>query len=90
MKDNLLNNIPCQSGDTLFVPSVKLNKILTFKTDCIKIFPTNLSIHGYLYGKYTSNHGQPTEYSIGDTTFKRILFTSMEKANEYLEKYRSN
>lgn len=86
----VLNNlyVNARAEDILFVPDLKLRKVLTFEIDCVKIFRDTISIHGHLFGKYINDSKSPKEYTLGPNTYGRILFHTMEEAREFLDKKR--
>lgn len=75
--------LPCKSGDKVWIADKELNKVLKFEVNCIKIFEDNVTAHGWREsgcGKFNI----PIEYSLKHFN-KRVVFKTKAKAKQWLE-----
>lgn len=87
MNKNCVVNFGCNVGDTLFV-IYENDKICRFVVDCLKVFKDSITAHGMLY-KYQKSSYMPIEYNLKHLN-KRIIFTSKERAEEYIKRHQQN
>lgn len=85
----MFEDFGCKVGDTIYVASLKKNKVCQFKVDCLKVFENDFTAHGYIYGLYGQGQwGIPTEFSLKKLN-RRVIFTKKKYAEEWIQKQKS-
>lgn len=80
----MFEDFGCKVGDKLYVASIERNKVCEFLVDCLKVFDSDYTAHGYIYGLY-GKWGTPTEFSLKKLN-KRVIFNKKKDAIEWLDK----
>lgn len=80
----MFEDFGCKVGDTLFIALIDKKKVCKFDINCLKVFSTNYTAHGYIYGK-NGKWGQPTEFDLTKLN-KRVVFTEKTNAEKWLDK----
>lgn len=73
----------CNVGDTLYVALKDKQKVCDFKVNCLKVFESDYTAHGYVYSSY-SKWGEPKEFSLKYLN-KRVIFTEKKNAEKWLK-----
>lgn len=76
-------SIPIEIGDAVYVAYPKRNKVCRFQIDCIKVFPMNITAHGYVHG-LCGNFAIPSEISLKYLD-KRCVFRKKKDAQAWLD-----
>lgn len=85
MNENIKNIFGFNVGETLYIAHKETGKVYKFVTDCIKIHAEDISVHGLLYGLY-STFGIPKEYNLKYLN-KRYIFVHRREAKKWLDKF---
>lgn len=84
-------DFPCEIGDTLFI--IRYEQVCRFVVDKFKVTREDtkddttinrVSMHGRVY-RSEYRWGIPTDVTIGDTTFGRVLFYDKKSAQDKLK-----
>jgi hypothetical protein len=78
----MFDDFGCKVGDKLYVSSIEKNKVCEFIPDCLKVFTSDYTAHGYVYGLY-GKWGTPMEFSLKNLN-KRVIFTKKNDAEQWL------
>ena len=74
----------CKVGDKLYIVSIERKKVCEFIPDCLKVFSSDITAHGFVYGLY-GKWGTPKEFNLKNLN-KGIIFTKKKDADLWLEK----